>query len=65
MRQVGGARDRDNGELRFSLRSLERYLPWWEGPLLIVAPPGQAPDWLEQQHERVFIVNQVRAAICR
>ena len=26
------------GELRFSMRSLERFLPWWKGHIFVVAP---------------------------
>ena len=54
---VGGARDRDNGELRFSLRSLEAFLPWWRGEVFIVAPK-QSPPWLNTAHPRVHVVDQ-------
>jgi hypothetical protein len=54
---VGGARDRDNGELRFSLRSLERFLPWWRGHIYVVAPK-QTPTWINTANPRVHIVDQ-------
>jgi hypothetical protein len=54
---VGGARDRDSGELRFSLRSLQKFLPWWRGEIFIVSP-GQTPYWMNTSHPRVHIVNQ-------
>ena len=56
---VGGARDRDNGELRFSLRSIERYLPWWKGVVYIVTP-AQTPSWIDRAHPRLRIIDQVR-----
>eukprot|EP01051_Picozoa_sp_SAG22_P017601 SAG22_NODE_2757_length_2240_cov_2.347034_2_plen_137_part_00 len=46
---VGGARDRDNGELRFSIRSLQKFLPWWNGALpacLAAWLPGCLAAWL-------------------
>eukprot|EP01048_Picozoa_sp_COSAG05_P011204 COSAG05_NODE_1041_length_6067_cov_116.470845_4_plen_210_part_00 len=54
---VGGARDRDSGELRFSFRSLETYLPWWKGILYVVAP-NQTPQWANTSHPRLRIVDQ-------
>lgn len=54
---VGGARDRDSGELRFSLRSLQKFLPWWRGEIFIVSP-AQTPRWINTSHPRVHIVDQ-------
>ncbi|KAJ3173337.1 hypothetical protein HK101_011068 [Irineochytrium annulatum] len=45
-------RDRDNGELKWSIRSLERFLPWWAGELVIVSPLGVAPEWLDLEGAR-------------
>ncbi|KAI9365391.1 hypothetical protein DFJ73DRAFT_807612 [Zopfochytrium polystomum] len=58
MKYDGVQRDRDNGELRWSVRSLERFLPWWKGELVLVAPRGQVPDWLDETNDRVRIVAQ-------
>jgi Stealth protein CR2, conserved region 2/Stealth protein CR3, conserved region 3 len=54
---VGGARDRDNGELLYSLRSLEMFAPWLQGPVYIVSP-GQRPSWLNSSHARIRFVHQ-------
>ena len=44
---VNPERDRDHLDLlRYSLRSLERYLPWF-GTLYIVTARPQAPEWLK------------------
>ena len=55
---VGGARDRSIDELRFSIRSLVKHIPWLEGNIYVVAPPGQRPSWLSAEQERVIIVDQ-------
>ena len=39
---VGGARDRSIDELRYSIRSLIKYIPWLEGRIYIVSP-AQTP----------------------
>lgn len=53
---IGGARDRSIDELRYSIRSLVKYVPWLEGQIYIVSP-GQTPTWLAQ-HPRVTVVDQ-------
>lgn len=50
------SRNRDNGELKYSLRSLEKYLPWWKGTLYIVTDK-QTPSWLDIHNSRVKIVD--------
>ena len=54
---VGGSRDREIGELKYSFRSLEKYLPWHEGPIYIVTP-GHIPEWLDLNSSRVHLINQ-------
>eukprot|EP00873_Tetraselmis_striata_P029290 jgi/Tetstr1/449554/TSEL_036641.t1 len=54
---VGTSRDRDNGELRHALRSIERYMPWHKGAIFLVTP-GHHPSWLDMSHPRVRVVNQ-------
>ncbi|ORX84259.1 hypothetical protein BCR32DRAFT_132905 [Anaeromyces robustus] len=49
-------RDRSVDELRYSLRSLEKYLPWHKGNIFIVSP-NQVPSWLKP-NTRVKIINQ-------
>ena len=48
-------RFRDNGELRYSLRSLERYAPWVRHVYLVTN--GPAPDWLEPECSRLTLVR--------
>ena len=47
-------RFRDNNELRYSLRSIEKHAPW-VGNIYIVTN-GQVPRWLDVEHPKVFIV---------
>jgi hypothetical protein len=56
--KTGGSRDRDSGELRYSLRSLEQHLPWWCGKLYLVSPGAQFPHWLNVNHPRFELVDQ-------
>ncbi|CAI5733090.1 unnamed protein product [Hyaloperonospora brassicae] len=53
----GSSRDKEMGELKYSLRSLLKFAPWLEGPIYIVTP-GQIPDWLDRSHPRVRVVDQ-------
>ncbi|KAI9922816.1 hypothetical protein PsorP6_000333 [Peronosclerospora sorghi] len=53
----GSSRDKEIGELKYSLRSLLQFLPWLEGPIYIVTP-GQIPDWLNLSNPRVRVVDQ-------
>lgn len=48
-------RFRDNGELRYSLRSLERFAPWVRRIHLVT--DGDAPRWLDRRHERLQLVR--------
>jgi len=50
-------RDRCTDELRFSLRSLFKNLPWHKGKIFIVTP-GQTPEWLDPEFDRIQIINQ-------
>ncbi|KAL6633131.1 hypothetical protein U3516DRAFT_885698 [Neocallimastix sp. 'constans'] len=50
-------RDRSMDELRYSLRSLEKNLPWHEGLIYIVSP-NQIPSWLNTEHPRIKIIDQ-------
>jgi hypothetical protein len=54
---IGERRWRDNGELRFSLRSLETYAPWINR-IFIVTPDGHAPAWMRRDHPRLRLVDQ-------
>lgn len=49
------ARNADNNELKYSLRSAEKYAPWIRR--IFVVTDGQIPKWLDQQNEKVKIVD--------
>lgn len=49
------ARFRDNEELRFSLRALERYAPWVRRIILVT--DSQVPAWLDTSHKKIRIVD--------
>ena len=48
------SRNRDNDDLKYSLRSLETYMPWWKGKLYIVTD-NQNPSWLIEGDNIVII----------
>jgi hypothetical protein len=50
--KLGGERDRDTGDLRFSLRSLQKYAPWHTGTVYLVSPANHIPDWLDRSNPR-------------
>ncbi|EQC24943.1 hypothetical protein SDRG_17169 [Saprolegnia diclina VS20] len=54
---IGGSRDREIGELKFSIRSLIKFMPWHEGNIYIVSP-GHIPSWINLDHPRIKVVNQ-------
>lgn len=49
------ARWRDNDELLFSLRSVERYAPWINHIYIIT--DAQCPKWLDRNHPKISIVD--------
>lgn len=49
------ARWRDNGELRFSLRSVEMYAPWINHIFIIT--DSQCPEWLDTNNPKITIVD--------
>ncbi|KAF4323330.1 hypothetical protein BBO99_00002045 [Phytophthora kernoviae] len=54
---IGGSRDREIGELMYSIRSLEKFVPWHTGQIYIVSP-GHIPDWVDMNNPRIKVVNQ-------
>ncbi|KAH8795909.1 hypothetical protein DL96DRAFT_1722692 [Flagelloscypha sp. PMI_526] len=48
--------DRSHDELRYSLRSLEMYMPWHEGKVFIISP-GQTPNWLNLARPNLNVIN--------
>jgi stealth protein CR2/Stealth-like protein len=55
LQSSGPSRFRNNGELKYSLRSLEAFAPWVRKVYLVTQ--GQLPRWLETSHERISIVT--------
>ncbi len=52
---VNDARWRDNEELRYSLRSVEKYASWINHIYIIT--DGQCPAWLDTSHPKITIVD--------
>ena len=48
-------RFRDNNELRYSMRSIEKYAPWVRK--IHVLTNGQVPNWLNIEHPRIHLVT--------
>lgn len=48
----------DNEELRYSLRSIEKYAPWVNHIYLVTN--GQIPYWLNTSHPRLSVITHVR-----
>jgi hypothetical protein len=51
----GANRYRDNDELKYNFRSLEKYAPWLRRIYLVTS--GQVPAWLDVSHPRVHVVS--------
>lgn len=49
------ARWRDNGEFLYSLRSVEKFVPW-VNHIFIITGFGQVPEWLDVNHPKITIV---------
>ena len=45
----------DSGELKYSLRSVERYAPWIRN--IFIVTDRQVPEWLNTAHPRIHIVD--------
>lgn len=50
------ARERNHGELRYSIKSVRKYMPWYKGQIYIVTP-GMKPQWINEEPE-IKIINQ-------
>lgn len=46
----------DNGELKYSLRSVELYAPWVNK--IYIVTDNQIPNWLNLNHPKIQIINQ-------
>lgn len=51
-----GSRYRSADELKYSLRSVEKYMPWFNGTIYIVTF-NQIPKWLDIKNPRIKIVD--------
>ena len=49
-------RYQDNDELKYSLRSVEKYAPWVNH--IYIVTPGQTPKWLNTENPKVTVINQ-------
>ncbi|KAJ0405303.1 hypothetical protein P43SY_001062 [Pythium insidiosum] len=54
---VGGSRDREIGELKYSIRSFQKFASWHQGPIFIVTP-GHIPNWVDLNNPRIKVINQ-------
>ena len=45
----------NNNELRFSLRSVEKYAPWIR--YIFIVTDGQKPDWLNTAHPKIKLID--------
>lgn len=45
----------DNNELKYSLRSLEKYAPWINN--IFIVTDNQTPKWLNTNHEKIHIID--------
>lgn len=52
---AGSNRYRDNDELRYSLRSIEKYAPWVRHIYLVT--DNQIPNWLNVAHPRLTVIS--------
>lgn len=52
---VGDARWRNIDELRYSLRSVEKYAPWINH--IFIVTDNQCPKWLNRNHPKITIVD--------
>lgn len=52
---VSKCRFRDNDELKYSLRSVEKYAPWVNK--IFIVTDNQTPEWLNINHPKIRIVN--------
>ena len=54
-KDVNTSRMKNNNELLFSLRSLEKFMPWHKGRIFIVTN-DQIPTWLNVNHPRIKMI---------
>ena len=52
------SRYRETEELVHSLRSMERFMPWHTGEVILVTPNGVWPSKLDRSHPRLRVIDQ-------
>lgn len=52
---VHAARFRSRDELKYSLRSLEYFAPWFRKIFIVTA--NQVPDWLDVNHPKIHVIS--------
>lgn len=52
---ISKARNANNDELKYSLRSIDRNAPWIRH--IFIVTDGQVPDWLDLNHPKIHIVD--------
>ena len=61
---ISSSRFQDNEELRYSLRSVERFAPWIRHVFIVTN--GQIPAWLDMDNTRVTVVtHEVRVVVVK
>lgn len=55
---LSAARWRENDELRYSLRSVERYAPWINH--IYIVTDNQCPKWLNREHPKITIIDHTQ-----
>ncbi|KNC48218.1 N-acetylglucosamine-1-phosphotransferase subunit beta [Thecamonas trahens ATCC 50062] len=54
VKAAGASRFRDNNELMYSLRSIEKFAPWIRR--IFIVTNGQVPSWLNIDHPRIDVI---------
>lgn len=49
---IGSNRFRDDGLFKYSVRSIERYMPWHTGEIILLSRRNHVPDWIDVSHPR-------------
>ncbi|GAA5970655.1 hypothetical protein JCM3765_001183 [Sporobolomyces pararoseus] len=49
---VGSNRFRDDGLFKYSVRSIEKYLPWHKGEIILLSRRNHVPEWMDLSQPR-------------
>lgn len=49
---IGSNRFRDDGLFKYSVRSIEKYLPWHKGEIILLSRRTHVPDWIDLSQPR-------------